>query len=470
MKPATDRDPWYTTVTAHEHYDTEGTHLVKQLDSVFPLTEPSANFCLRSREVFDLPGAYGAVTRDRQELFILYGCIAINPDAEGACVAKFDAHTLERLWTVNLVNTKETGEWNYPGSIGVHGNGFIYVVYGYRLAKIDPHTGAIVKVTKLPTAQQPCDVAYNGFIVMRDGTIVTKSVHRKAGCTEDGYRAYVKCGASEVPSTLAAIDPETMEIIDDVVTPELIGSRISGGVFQQQKYIYMAGIKYLYRYIYQNKKLQLDTSWSPVDYLIGKQTNGSEPTVFGDYVVLNTNGFPTSEPMSMLAVSQQDAAIIYRFQPFKDRKHSFNPCKIAVDIANQKLYAVDGLANQLAAVNFNSKTGFSLAWKVNQSSYSFMNLIGAPEQRILVSNEIKFTRWFKFLRNTIFPYFKPIIYLFKQEQVVWRDARTGKELARSKALERGGFLMTHGFNNKLYVPTTFANKLYELSFETIEKY
>jgi hypothetical protein len=463
MKPSHCPNPWYTTITAHEHYDTEGTHLVKQLDSVLPLTE-SKNISIKSKEIFDLPGAYCAVTRDRHELFILYGCIAANPRAEGACIAKFNANTLERLWTVNLVNTKKTGEWNYPGSIGVHGNGFIYVVYGYRLAKIDPQTGAIIKVTRLPTAQRPGDVAYNGFIVMQDGAIVTKSVHRKAGCTEDGYRAYVKCGASEIPSTLAAINPDTMEIIDDVITPELMGSRISSGTFQQQEYIYMAGIKYLYRYIYQNQKLQLDTSWSPVDYLTGVQTNGSAPAIFGDYVVLNTNGLPTKEPMTMLAISQQDAGIIYRFQPFKEKKYSFNPCKIAVDVANQKLYAVDGLANQLAAVNFNPQTGFSLAWKVNQSSYSFMNLIGAPEQRILVSNEIKFTRWFKFFRNLIFPYFKSIIYLFKQEQVVWRDALTGKELARSKALERGGFLMTHGFNNVLYVPTTFANKLYVLTF------
>lgn len=174
--------------------------------------------------------------------------------------------------------------------------------------------------------------------------------------------------------------------------------------------------------------------------------------------------------MSMLAISQQDATVIYRFQPFKDKNYSFNPCKIAVDVANRRLYAVDGLANQLAAVDFDSQKGFSLAWKVDQSSYSFMNLIGTPEQRILVSNEIKFSNWFKSLRNLIFPYFKPIIYLFKQEEVVWRDARTGTELARSKALERGGFLMTHGFNNVLYVPTTFANKLYELSFEFRKKY
>ena len=42
------------------------------------------------------------------------------------------------VWFNQLINTVETNEWNYPGVLSALKDGFLYLIYGYRLAKLDP--------------------------------------------------------------------------------------------------------------------------------------------------------------------------------------------------------------------------------------------------------------------------------------------------------------------------------------------
>ena len=68
-------------------------------------------------------------------------------DVEGSIgpfVAKVDPQTLEPVWYTQLVNTVETGEWDYPGAMAIMNDGYIYVVSGYRIFKVDPADGNVV--------------------------------------------------------------------------------------------------------------------------------------------------------------------------------------------------------------------------------------------------------------------------------------------------------------------------------------
>ena len=63
----------------------------------------------------------------------------------GAYVAKVNPKTLEPVWYNQLINTSVNGEWDYPGSMVILNDGYLYVSYGYRLAKLNPDTGKVLQ-------------------------------------------------------------------------------------------------------------------------------------------------------------------------------------------------------------------------------------------------------------------------------------------------------------------------------------
>ena len=85
------------------------------------------------------------------------------------------------MWFNQLINTVETDEWNYPGVLSALQDGFLYLIYGYRLAKFDPQDGRVLDQIELPTLAAPRDTSYNGLSGLPDGTLVAKSVYRQAG-------------------------------------------------------------------------------------------------------------------------------------------------------------------------------------------------------------------------------------------------------------------------------------------------
>ena len=130
----------------------------------------------------------------RQERFLYGGGSGNAPSSIGAYVAKIDPERTSNRSGTPSVDTTPTGEWNYPGTMAILNDGYLYAIYSYRLSKLDPSTGQVITTLRLPTgAGAPQDTAFNGFSATHDGTIVAKSFYRQAGCTEQGPQALTAC-------------------------------------------------------------------------------------------------------------------------------------------------------------------------------------------------------------------------------------------------------------------------------------
>src|SRR5438309_775918 len=83
-----------------------------------------------------------------------------------------------------------------------------------------------------------------------------------------------------------------------------------------------------------------------------------------------------------------------------------------------------------------------VAWSQDQTTLSFTTLIGPQGKRVLVGTNIP-VKHFKQLKS------------YSTEQVVWRDAATGKELAQSEQFPKmsAGILVTPGYAGLQYFLT-----------------
>src|SRR5262249_28640532 len=118
----------------------------------------------------------------------------------------------------------------------------------------------------------------------------------------------------------------------------------------------------------------------------------------------------------------------------------FIPSMVSVDPAAQQVYVMDAGAGKLGDVAL--KNGkLSLVWSDDQT-LSFTTLVGAQGHRVLIGTDIPI-KVFKQLKA------------YSTEQVVWRDAATGKELARSDEFPKmsAGILVTPGYAGLQYFLT-----------------
>jgi hypothetical protein len=181
-----------------------------------------------------------------------------------------------------------------------------------------------------------------------------------------------------------------------------------------------------------------------VPYLKKGQTAGSAVAVLGSHVVLMTNGgAPTSTPMSVVAVSQADSKKVVNLEPFASSgsKNSFIPSMVSVDPASNLIFVMDAGAGEIGAVAL--KNGkLSTKWTAGQTTLSFTTLIGPQDHRVLIGTNIPI-KFFKQLKK------------YTTEQVIWRDAATGKQLASSDQFPKmsAGILVTPGYAGLQYFLT-----------------
>ena len=437
--------PWLATIAAFEVYDSARTHLYACAHFLGSMTSPNKVLAYESTAVYQTP--YNIVTEGPNNLFIYGGGYGDNPAASGSFVASVEPGTLTERWRTVLINTKATNEWDYPGVLNVMKDGSLIVIYGYHIARLNPTTGAIEASNVLPTGQSaPRDTAYNGYDALPDGTIIAKTVNRQKGCSEQGFSAFLNCPnpADVPPSVMVAINPMTLKVISEITLPEPIGGRLTTARYNNKDYIYLPGTKSLYRYTFQNGKLAADPTWGPVPYLKTGQTAGSALAVLGGYVVAMTNGgAPTSTPMSVVAVSQADSHKVANLEPFASSgsKNSFIPSMVSVDPASHLIFVMDAGAGKIGAVALNNGK-LSTVWTADQTTLSFTTLIGPQKQRVLIGTNIP-VKFFKQLKS------------YTTEQVIWRDAATGKQLASSDQFPKmsAGILVTPGYAGLQYFLT-----------------
>jgi hypothetical protein len=128
----------------------------------------------------------------------------------------------------------------WPGGMAVHANGDLYVVYGrwvHRLGR-DCRLKASLRL--------PVDAAYNSFVVLDCGLIVTKNLSDTA------------------PARLSVIDPETMTEVAFLPCPEPSIARLSA----VGDTVYIVGTTSIFRADWHAGALQIDRGWR-WDYLGG---------------------------------------------------------------------------------------------------------------------------------------------------------------------------------------------------------
>lgn len=147
------------------------------------------------------------VTRGPGEVFLLGHTAG---DDAVSFVERIDPHTLEPL----ARSADLAGGPAWPGSIAAHADGSLVVVFGNHAHKLAPD------LTVEASVALPRPRPYNGFVVLPDGTIVTKDF---AGSRPGSP---VAAGARE-PCQLVALDPERLEVVATVDLPEPSVARLS---------------------------------------------------------------------------------------------------------------------------------------------------------------------------------------------------------------------------------------------------
>jgi hypothetical protein len=391
------------------------------------------------------------VTRNPDEIFVYYGVYGEVEGAIGPAVARLDATTLEEVWNTQLAVYENETAWNYPGVVGMHGNGTLIVVSGGTAAVLDPDTGDIINQVDLPQ-EDPALESYNGFASTSDGTLFTKALFRN--CDAIGSIALANCLDTERTQTLLALDPVTLEIITQVELPVFSTGRIPIAVHDGIDYVYMPGVTEVYRFRWENQSLVLDEDWGLVSVTEEDDLGAMAPNVIGDWAFVQVNT-GTPKPMPVWAISTIDPSQRHRIQPFEDieTRFSFNAAHGAFDTTSGMLYTADTGTGYVSAMIFDPETGFELVWREEQTTSVFQQLIGTPDERVVVTSHLLNFR-LNPLRAT-------------NEQVVFRAAATGQELARTGNLPRmsQGANISPGFGGRMYFPAV-DGRIYEISVQS----
>ena len=470
--------PWYPSLEAFEHYNSGRSH-------VFSMARFGGSFHARNRVavVYSRKGAYPSGYNmsylNAKAAFIQGGSYGDVPGSIGPFVAKVDPKTLKPVWYTQLLNTVETGEWDYPGAMAIENDGFIYVVSGYRIFKVNPVNGKVAKTLKLPTmvymrnnypntpptydttlTEDAVNTSYNGINALPDGTIVVKSLYRVAGCTLNGPSALLKCpNAQDVPaSNLISVNPKTMRIIDNITLPAFAGARPTITRYHGVDYVYLLErTSNAVRYSVHHGLFHLDTRWTPAPVPYPGQTPGGSLMVMKNWVVGSTNSIPAAGALTVFAINQSDARKEFFLQPYVNDpippllSHEFATAaaggapaiswadmSLEADPQNGRFYGVETLARKIAAFKL-THSGIATVWKKTQTTTEWATLIGPKDHRVWVGTDIPGAE---------------IPGENKTERVVFRDAATGRELARSARVPQmtQGSAVQPGYGGSVFFP------------------
>lgn len=371
---------------------------------------------------------YNVSTGKPDELFAYGGYVS---EKGGAYVARLDSRSLAEVWRVSLTLPNH---WNYPGAMAVLDDGNVYAVAGNLLAKVNAETGTVHELT-LPEHPGEGGAAYNGFVVSPDGVLFTKSLERGRPCQQSDLTENlgIPCAAyHKLPSFLVAVDTSSDEprIITQVETVEFIMSRIATERHDGVDYVYCPSLQNLWRYIFTGSEFILDKTWGPVQYATA--VPGTAPAIMGDWVIIQNNGFLSSfEPFTIRAINIHDSKRTLTHMPLEGYPMSQVGSKAAIDPENMRVYTADWKAQMLVCLDFDPPRGFTTRWVRQQKMFCFPSLFGGTGNRQLVGTDYDSSYG---------------------DQVVWRDAATGEEVARSSYLDPNfnGSSVGPGFDGRFY--------------------
>ena len=384
----------------------------------------------------------------------------------GPYVARINPISGQQVWRTYLENGNVNNVFMGGTNLNVLPNGDIVYAWNYKIALLDPSTGAILKERDLPSPGPvtPRSINYKELTIAPDGTIILRSQNRPENCNQQGGGGLEGCsqstgGPEQKPSPLLAINPGTLQVYDQIVMPEDSATPTIIASYRGKIAIYSAMLKHAYRVFWDpaTKKLTLDTSWEP-SYLAKGQTVGDAPTSMGNWIVIQTNGIGSStKASSLVAINVNDASdkqTIFPFGQLQSGQSSNAPPKPEGDLENNMVYSADGGIGKIAGIHLDQQTGkMTTKFVVTDRSFEFQPLFGPADNRILVTDKWNPDAGLGALATGSYTV-----------QVVWRDAATGKVLASSDFLPPISFnaLVTPTYGGRWVYPSGSSGSIYFL--------
>ena len=218
----------------------------------------------------DLAAATMPVVRERGELFLLrhtFGADTVS------WVERIDPITLATV--ARSVELAAGPSW--PGGLAAHADGGLLVVYGRWAHRLD------VDLRVVASRELPVDRAYNSFVVLADGTVVTKDLSR-----------------GPAPSTFSVLDPLTLE---DRGAPVSLGEASVARLSADDLVVHAQGTETALRFVWDPDAgvLTPDPGWSRPYRTAPDQSFGWDAVVDGGQVLFMDNGDHTyQEAMAMV--------------------------------------------------------------------------------------------------------------------------------------------------------------------------
>jgi hypothetical protein len=385
----------------------------------------------------------------------------------GPFVARADATTGKQIWRTYLDNLNASGHWIGNANLNILENGNIAFAWSNQIVLIDGDTGLILKHNTLPGGAAPSeDVNFKHLTVAPDRTLILKDQTRPIGCTLQGTVAIIECaaeGMKQPNSHLVAVDPDTLEILDDIPLPEPSTVPHAITMFEGRIAIYLGFNESARRAFWDPvaKKLSMDESWV-IHPMQKGQTTATAPSIIGDWVGFQLNGLGSDTVASSVAVaSQKDAGnlhIIFPFGPLKKGEWSFCLPKAGADPENSMIYSADMGVRKVAGIKIDQDTGeLKVAFVVDDTTTTFQPLIGPKDKRVLLLTNMKLNVEKEPIKVALFTE-------NYTEQLTWRDVATGKILAESDFFEPLSIngLTPPGYGGRIYFPTAVGKGFYVL--------
>ena len=420
-------------------------------------TGPNRVFAWRSEDEYN--GVTFLCTREPGELFLCGGNLpeAKAPVLPGPYVARVDPTTGKQIWRTYVENANVTDNWIGVNNLNILANGKIVTAWSNQIALLDADTGRILRTGSLPSGEAPPkDSHFKHLTIAPDGTLILKNQTRAEEIREQGTTAMLKAfrkGLKLPPSSLVAVDGETLQVLDTLQLPELAATPHGITTFEGKIAIYACANEHAYRCFWDpaSKKLSFDKTWI-VPYLSEGQSTGDAPGIMGEWVAIQTNGMGGKVPSSVVAVNVHDGKRQTSIVPFGELKRtqlSLAPPKTCIDLENNMLYSADAGVGKVAGIRLDQSTGeMTTQFIVDCTTLTFQPLIGPKDKRVVMLTNMK----------GALPVMGAVLDLVTgkyTEQVTWRDAATGRLLAESDFFEplTINSLVVPGYGGRFYYPT-----------------
>ncbi len=208
-----------------------------------------------------------AVLREPDEVFVLRH--VPGPDAV-SWVERIDPRSLEVLER----SADLPGGPTWPGGIAAHENGSLYVVFGRHAHRLDASLQLIASCTL------PRNRPYNSFVILPDGSLVTKDFGGVLPGTDPATHVYE-------PTELVVLDPEHLEVVARCELSEASIARLAA----DGDAVYVVGVTTLWRVRWDGTALDVDPDFAPRYCTVSGQTYGWDPVIALGAAWFLDNGF-----------------------------------------------------------------------------------------------------------------------------------------------------------------------------------